>query len=460
MAYSKGKPDLASQPVDKREFGRVMRWLLRIDLPIPNRSDAEIAAEAADNYRWNFSVNLLDGASFMFGVSFVSVTTIIPLFISKLTTSTIPIGLVAVLAQGGWFLPQIFTSNIVEQLARKKPVVINLGFFSERVPMFGLVIAAILARSSPQFALALFLVSFAWFNLGAGVIATAWQELVARCFPVKKRGRFFGTSQFIGAGTGVFGAAISIRLLESFPFPTNFVYIFLIAAVSILISWIFLALTREPVIPVEAPKKSNRQFWSTLPDILQNDNNYRRFLQARLLFALGGMGLGFITVSAVQRWQIADSTVGVYTGVQLLGQAAGSLLFGWLADKYGHKISLELGAFATFLAFLLAWLAPSAEWYYVVFALVGIAFSSIIVSGILVIMEFCEPQRRPTYAGLTNSSIGVVGMVAPLIGAWLADINTNWLFALCAAVNLIAFIAFRWWVKEPRLQRGSLNEYG
>ncbi|TEU00152.1 MAG: MFS transporter [Anaerolineales bacterium] len=427
-----------------------MRWLLQTDRPAPPRSDEEIAAEVERNYRWNFSVNLLDTAGFMLGFSFISSTTIVPLFISKLTASPLPIGIAAVIAQSGWSLPQIFTANAVERLSRKKPVVVNLGLFAERLPLWILVIAPLIAVRAPTLALGIFLVTYAWFNLGAGVIATAWQDLLARCFPVDRRGRFFGTSMFVGTGLGMLGAAISAWFLKTFPFPTNFVYIFTIAAAGITISWIFLALTREPVQPVEAPRTTTRQFWAKLPDILRKDHNFRRFLIARSMLALGGMGTGFVTIAAVQRWQVSDSTVGIYTGVLLLGQTAGNLTFGFLADRFGHKLSLELGALVSFCAFLLAWLSPSAHWYYVVFAFMGVAIGAMIVSGILVIMEFSEPHRRPTYAGMANSSMGLVGIAAPLIGAWLAQSSFSWLFALSAFIYLLAFVALHWWVKEPR----------
>jgi hypothetical protein len=105
-----------------------LRWLLQTGRPVPPRSDEEIAADVERNYRWNFSVNLLDTAGFMFGFSFISATTIVPLFISKLTVSPLPIGIAAVIAQSGWALPQIFTANSVERLARKKPILVNLGF--------------------------------------------------------------------------------------------------------------------------------------------------------------------------------------------------------------------------------------------------------------------------------------------------------------------------------------------
>jgi MFS family permease len=432
----------------------ILRWMLQLDRPAPRKSDEAIEAEISHNFRWNFVVNLLDGAFFWFGFSFASATTIMPLFVSKLTPSPLAIGLLAVLAQGAWFFPQLFTANIIERLPRKKPVVINLGFFLERVPFWLLVLAAIIAADSPGLALIIFFVGYAWHGLGAGAVATAWQDLIARCFPVRRRGRFMGVTVFIGTGTGAIGSALSAWLLTAFPFPTNFAYTFAIAAAAITISWLFLALTREPVQAVTTPPQSTRQFWGGLPTILRRDENFRRYLVARLLMALGGMGAGFVTVAAVTRWNIPDSTVGLYTLVLLIGQTVGNLLFGWLADRYGHKLPLELGAMTSAIAFAAVWLAPTPNWYFVAFVLLGITSGAIIVSGILVVLEFSGPERRPTYIGLANTGSGVVGLVAPLLGAWLASLDYAWLFAACAGINLIALAAMRWWVEEPRRSKG------
>lgn len=434
---------------------RSVRWLLQVDQPVFLRPEAEIAVEVERNYRWNFAVNLLDGASFWFGLSFISATTIVPLFVSKLTDSTLAIGLVAVIAQGSWFLPQLFTANVVERLARKKPMVVNLGFFLERLPMWLIVLAALAAVRSTTAALLLFLVAYAWHGLGAGVVAIAWQDMLARCFPVARRGRFFGTTMFVGAGIGALAAGFSAWLLRHFPFPMNFVYSFLIAAIFINLSWVFLALTREPVQPVTVPRQSNRQFWSDLPQLLRRDANFSRFLVARLLLALSGMGTGFVTVSAVQTWQVADSTVGVYTAAFLAGQTVSNLLLGFLADKFGHKLSLEISGLAVMLAFILAWLATAPVYYFAVFALLGVYTGAVIVSGIMVVLEFPTPEKRPTYAGLANTGVGIVSALAPLLGAGLAAVGYDWLFALSGVSGLLGFVLMRWWVQEPRFVNGG-----
>ncbi len=435
---------------------RVLRWLLRLDQPVIASTDADVAAEVERNYRWNLSVNLAEGVTFWAGRSFVSTDTILPLFISKLTTSPLPVGLLGALAQGGWFLPQLVTANAIEQLPRKKPVVINLGFFLDRLPFWVMAFAALLAGTSPKLSLGIFMLAFAWRSLGAGAIATAWQDLVARCIPVERRGRLFGITRFAGAGAGTAGAALCVYILDAVPFPTNFVYIFAIAAALISTSWAFLALTREPVPSTAKARQSAHEFWKKLPQIVRHDDNFRRFLVTRFLMALGGMGGGFITVAAIQNWDIPNSTVGIYTGALLAGQTVGNLVLGFLADRFGHKLSLVIGALSTTMAFILALLSPAPEWYYAVFTLQGIYQAAIFGSGLLIVMEFSQPERRPTYIGLANTGIGVISGIAPLLGAGLATLGYSWLFALCAAVNCLATILMCCWVREPRQVSAAL----
>ncbi len=431
-------------------FRRAAMALIQADRPIPARTEAETQAEIDRNYNWNLAFNLGDGAAYYFAASFISSATIVPLFVSKLTANPFFLGLVAVIAQAGWYVPQLLTANFIERLPWKKPLVVNAGFFLERLPMFLPVVAALVAIQTPSLALAIFFLGYAWHSVGAGIIAPAWQELLARCFPVTRRGRAVGLMSFVGMGMGALGALLSAWILKSYAFATNFTWVFGIAVLGHMVSWISLTLVREPPHPVRSPRQTNREFLSRLRQIVRRDHNFRRFLLARSLLAMGGMGTGFLTVSAVQRWSVPDSMVGFFTVASLLGQTLGSILFGLLADRHGHKLSLELGAASGGVSFALALVAPSALWYLMVFLLLGICSGANLVSGLLVILEFCEPQRRPTYIGKANTAVGLTAMVAPLLGAWLAGASYPWLFAASLTIHGIAFAAMRWWVREPR----------
>ena len=433
----------------------MLRRMLEVDKPHASFEGEQLQHEIERSYRWNLTVSIIELALFWFGLSFIASGTILPLFFSKLTDSTLVFGLVALLAQGGWYLPQLFTANGAERVPRMLPIMVNVGFFVERLPLFLLVVAAALAIRSPTLALVLALIAYGWHVLGTGAVAPAWQELVGRCFPVERRGRFMGTGGFVGTATGALGAVASIALLTSLQYPANFTVVFAIGALSILLSWGFMALVREPVPVMQAPRQSARDFWSNLPDVVRSEANFRWYLVGRVTLAFGGMGLGFVTLSALRLWQVSDGTVGVYTVVSLVGQALGTLSLGLLADRRGHLLSVEITAVAYVLAFALTAWSPAPEVYYLAFLLIGFAIGGQIVSGLLLTLEFAPAGRQPTYAGIVNSSLGVAGILAPLIGAWLASRGFVGLFLLAAVFNLVALFILRTRVRDPRHAPGG-----
>lgn len=407
------------------------------------------------DYSWNFSVNLLDGVSFWFGFSLISTTTILPLFISKLTESLIPIGLISVIHSAGWFLPQLFSARITERYEQKKKIVVGWGFFLERVPIYLMVVSTFFARTNPVIALGLMLFALTWNALGAGVVAPAWMSLIAKIFPPTKRGSFFGITMFIGSAFGILGSILSVWLLETYIFPDSFIILYSIAAVFTTFSWGFLALTREPKEVVEDNGESWQTYWKDLFKIIKNDQNYRRFVISSLIITLGGMGSGFVTISAIQRFNVSDATVGLYSLTLLAGQTVGYLILGKLADRYGHKKSLEIGVGAILLAFVVAFFMRNPSLYFIVFILLGVNLSSWIVSGMLVVWEFCDTARVPTYSGLANTVRGIIGSIAPLIGTQIASVGFGHLFSISALITLFGLLMLRVWVTEPRFDDRS-----
>ena len=161
-----------------------------------------------------------------------------------------------------------------------------------------------------------------------------------------------------------------------------------------------------------------------LPELLRSDHNFRRFLVSR---SVDGSRLDGLRLRHRRRGATLahpDSTVGLYTAALMVGQMTGNIAFGFLADRLGHKLCMELGMLSSFLGFALALAAPVAELYFLVFVLLGIGSAAVMVSGILIVLEFCEPERRPTYIGITNTGVGLIGIVAPLVGAVLAATGT------------------------------------
>ncbi len=221
-----------------------------------------------------------------------------------------------------------------------------------------------------------------------------------------------------------------------------------------LISWVSLSLAREPAVENQKPAVSQLEYLRSLPDVLRRDRNFRMYLLSKMIFSLSAMATGFLTVYAVQAWDLTDARASGFTAALQVGLALANLYFGFLSDRKGHKLTLEICMVLSILALVLAVVAPSFWWFFVIFFLQGAVNAGVIISGLSIIYEFTDAESRATYIGLANTIPGVVGAVAPLIGGWLVGaVSYRAMFLLAAVIGGIAFILLRFAVREPRHQR-------
>ena len=135
-----------------------------------------------------------------------------------------------------------------------------------------------------------------------------------------------------------------------------------------------------------------------------------------------------------------------------------NLLFGLLGDRKGHKIVLAGAMLSTALAAFAALIIPQQAVLWLIFFLMGAASAGENVSGMNIILEFCAAEDRPTYIGLTNTTLAPSRAIAPLIGGWLA---ATWgyssLFLVTALISLLGAVLMGLWVKEPRKSELSVE---
>src|SRR5690606_18010300 len=103
-----------------------------------------------------------------------------------------------------------------------------------------------LAVDAPLATLAVVLLGLGMAAFGAGIATPAWFDMIAKVIPVERRGIWSGLGHSLGALLGIGGALYAGQILESYAYPLNFAILFGIAAVAIAISWVGLALNREP----------------------------------------------------------------------------------------------------------------------------------------------------------------------------------------------------------------------
>lgn len=411
---------------------------------------AKFDEEVERDYRWNFTVNLLDWIFFSIGMSFASLNTVLPAFARHLTSSNLLIGLIPSLSTLGWLLPQILIANFTQKLKRKKDLIIFSGL-GERIPWLFLFLIVMFLSSSSSLLLVTFFILYALFCFSGGIAGPAWQDMLAKVIPLKKRGRFFGWSNFLAGGVSIFGAFLSIYLLRNFPFPKNFALCFLFAFIATSVSYVAFVLIREPIYPVKNKESSFKEYFRQLPSLIRKDRNFLSFLISTIFLSFGAMATSFFAVHAMNKLTLPDSQIGIFTLLLLTGQTTSSVLWGYLGDKKGYKLIMELGTLLTILAILLAVFSSSIYLFYGVFFIFGWAFSASFISTMGVVLEFSTPELRPTYIALANTVKAPFMSLSPLLGGLLADkISFPFVFIFTIFILLGGILYLAFLVKEPR----------
>jgi MFS family permease len=412
---------------------------------------------------WNFGVNLIDAIFYSLGLNLVSQATIMPLLVSELTASKVAIGLIPSTYSVCYLLPQILTANYTGTLRRQKPFVLFLASVGERLPylLIGLIVWR-LAVPAPALTLVSFFLLWATTAASNGTVTPAWYSMIAKVIPVHRRGLWSGLGHSLGALLAIAGGSLAAQILTGWPYPENYALCFVLAFASVMLSFVGLALTREPASPTVRPRTSQSHYLRQLPALLREDGNYVRFLIACSMANLGAMAGGFFMVYGKEYIPGALGQVGVLTAILVGSQAVMNLVWGAVADRSGHKV--VLGGSALFMAIaaaaaLTSMVVPqstSLAWLWLAFALLGTSMSGHTVSRMNIILEFCAPEDRPTYIGLTNTLLAPA-MLAPVLGGWLATwLGYGGLFVAAVALSLLGAALLLSWVREPRQEAGDI----
>ena len=290
-------------------------------------------------------------------------------------------------------------------------------------------------------------------SLGGGFTGTAWQSLISKIMPAHYLGTFFGIQSVAVNLFGAGGALLASVILERLSYPVSFAWLFSIAGFSMMISFVFLALTYEPK---SAPRDvvaglDWRAFRSRLWRILRVDDNFRWFLVARSLTSLSLTAISFYTIFGIRRFDLSPEFIGSLTSVLLLSNMLTSAVIGWIGERWGLRRVLIAANILTVLAIAIALTAADARWFYLVFALTGMVNSTQWTTIMTITVQFCTVAERPFYIGMANSLIAPVTVFAPIIGGWLVDAASFELtFAIFALAGLLSILVFLGPMQDPR----------
>lgn len=407
----------------------------------------------------NLIFNLLDGGFFGFGLGFASFTTIIPLFVSTMTSSALLIGLIPAIHNVGWQFPQLLTAKQVSKMEHFKPFVL-LMTLNERLPFLGFaIVSLLLARIGTKAGLIIMFVLLVWQGIGAGVTANAWQNFISKIIPPEILATFFGAQSAAANLLSSAGAVLAGIILERIAAPYNFTLCFLLTVVCFALSWLSLYQAKEGRRIIQPENQDALPFWKNVRRILKEDKIFLGFLISRLLGQFGMMAFAFYTVFAVTKLGMDAITVGIMTSILLITQTVANPLLGWLADRWSRKWILAIGTLCAALSALLAFFIKDSFWFSLVFILAGFANTAYWTIGMAIALEFGSDSEKPTYVGMSNTLIAPATILAPIIGGLLADIfSYESTFVISAICGLLTFVIVAAIVKDPGKKKATLSE--
>lgn len=429
---------------------------------------ARVTPRRQANTWWNFTVLGADMAFFSLGLAISSAYTVLPLFVSHLTPNNVAIAAIPAIRALGLYGPQLLVAPLVERRRHALPFILLATIF-ERVPYLVLALGALwLAGAHNGLLLAVFFAMIFIALLGGGLTYPAWLDMISRAIPTDWKGRFFGFWFGAGGVLGIGGAAIAAAILAQVAWPLNFALCFGLTFAAMVVSFVLLALGREPERAVHTAqvevshnqsgresggvtagnlRRTAREQW----ELLQADGALRRLLVGNGLVGVATMAGALFAVSAERLGGLGDAQVGAESTVLFIAMTAGNFLWGMLGDRLGHRLVMAGGSACAAIAALFALGAHGFWAYAVVFAVLGLNLSGIQLAQFTLITEFGPEVRRPTYVALASVAYAPFAIGAPIVAGFLANAwGYQPVFVIAAVAGIAATLAFRLWVPDPR----------
>jgi MFS family permease len=421
-----------------------------------------------DDNRWsrrNFALGVANGTLYQFGLAFFSPQVILPVYIAALAgmagwggAANALAGLIAVIFQLGWFLPQLFVANLVQRSTYKLPIYRRAAILRVISAISLILILALFKARYPKILIVATVLLLGLYGVFGGISGSAFMDIVGKVIPPSKRGKFFGLRMLLG---GIFGliAGQFVRFIQSLelPFPKDYLTLFSIGTIVLSSGLICFSLVKEP--PGVKSRRSDG-FWKHMrraPEILKRDSNYRRFMLVRLGNSVAGMSVPFFTLYAVKVLDAPPQMKGTFISLLALSGIISNPIWSYVGDRFGRKPLLSFGVGILSVSPLLAILSrfipsdliwsplstlkaitasdnPAHNFFCLTFILVGIGRMGYNIANLSYLLDISPEEERPTYVGLMNTATAPM-MLIPMLGGYLIDLTS---FEIAFVISILA----------------------
>lgn len=359
---------------------------------------------------------------------FLSITTtiaepsiILPLILHYFGAGSLIVGLLTSLLKGGAIVVQLFAAFGAQSYARVMPY-LRIVFAVRFLSWFGIGLGIYhFGPTDPDLALWSIGIGLFVFSFAAGFGAIYFNEILGKVFSHRYRSGVIARRQ-IAAGAGALLSGVSAGLiLEHFPPPDNFAYLFLISALVMLAGVIPYALIGEPEKRNVSPKEEKfSHFIRKAFALLRTDAQLRRQIRTYLFAYAHLFSLPFIILDAEHKLSLSGTEIGYLLSAQVVGGMLSNFVWGRMAAR-GAIRRIILVSFAGYiLANAGAAFADSLWEYGIIFFLLGSAIDGMRLAFSNNILTIAPEHLRPVYIAL-QSNLTSIGLFFAVPGALILD---------------------------------------
>ncbi|OYX95095.1 MAG: MFS transporter [Novosphingobium sp. 35-62-5] len=294
--------------------------------------------------------------------------------------------------------------------------------------------------------------SFLLLGFFTGAQRVAFQMLMSKLIPIRKRGRLQGYRNFAGGLIAAVLAWFAGNYLIADQwlgngYATTFLLAFVLTSMGL---FVLKALIREPASASARPQMRMRDRVREFPQLLE-DRDFSAFLLVQSLATLARVGGPFWTVYAGSRLGLSGALVGGLSFVFLASDTVSNVVWGPLGDRFGFKLVYLLALCCSLAGMVTLMMGETALPIHAAFVLLGFGGAGWMLASTTMVLEFGAAQDTPMRLAFATTVEGAISAIGPVLaGLLVATAGFTPLFAVLLGAVSLALIGMVFKVREPR----------
>ena len=396
---------------------------------------------------YNFSFNVVNGAATKLAEQVAGPNLILVWLLQLLGSPVWMFGFLVPIKQAGSLLPQLVASGQIRRLAVRKWVWVSAAVI-QAVAL--LLMIPVSLTFSPLGAGLIILTLFTLFSVASGTASIAFQDVLAKTIIKGHRGRLLASRALIGGLlTMAAGAILPILKNESRSDLMTVFALIVVGAGLWLIGAACFAVIRERAGETQGGRNPIHEMVIGI-DYFKRYAGFRRFLLARALLLSVELATPFYFLHASHSMDVNGGFIGQLVLAIGVAQVLSSPFWGKLADRTSKTVMTYGAVLSVAAALLILWVAGvcPASWqqsgFFISFVLVGLAESGVRLGRKTYLVDAITNDDRATCVAFTNSSVGLLALLAGGAGIIAQWFGSDVLIAGLVAVGVLAIFSCRW----------------